>query len=640
MECANNLDSSHTFSEGVQENSIEIEKDSSNVHGLSLSILIQQDYNPIPSGALPGVGSICCFETNASFAYHVGVATNTVEEIKNRLSIVEVVSSYVPLQKAGVHYKARCPFHNEKTPSFLVSPERGSYHCFGCGVGGDMFSFVQAMDGVDFKGALKTLAEKAGVQIVYDRKEKKDDVDVLYTIMNDAAVWFAQQLSQDHPARAYLKRRGLNEDTIGAFNVGWAPDSWRDLYTALSEKYSEKDLLRAGLLKQGDRGTYDKFRSRIMFPLRDAVGRTIAFSGRIFAPEGTPVSEETAKYMNSPETELFKKSKVFFGFDTAKQAIRKHNFTILVEGQMDLLAVFQAGWHNVVASSGTALSLDHVMFLRRFSDNLLLALDADSAGVAAAQKVAMLALTNKMDVKIARLKGGKDPADLILEKGKEEWNGAVRDASHVIDYLLDVIEASSKDARAFLKEAEKSVLPFVAFIQSPIDKDFFIRRVADRLQVDESAVRRSVEGQKQAPAQVVEKKETPARMSPVVSPKLLEMWAMCEIEKKKEAPAFAVADVEKRLLDILPSFYETVSAAPETEKHAALFRIENEGREPSFLRDSVEILLTSIRRDALAEQYEKARNDLREAENKGEEERVGELLKLCTSLAQELAKTG
>ena len=262
---------------------------------------------------------------------------STVDQIKQRLSIVDVISQYARLTRAGANFKARCPFHHEKTPSFMVSPDRGTYHCFGCGVGGDIFTFVQEIEGVDFKGALKILAEKAGVLLVYDKKEY-DAGDRLYVALEEAAKVYEKNLTEAHPAYAYLKKRGLTDETIRSFRLGYVADEWRTLTAHLrAKKFTDKEIEAAGLAKRTEKGLYDRFRSRIIFSLFDPAGRPVGFSGRIFAEKGEPPMD-AAKYINSPETSLYNKSRLLYGYDRAKQHIRKFNFSILVEGQMDLLA--------------------------------------------------------------------------------------------------------------------------------------------------------------------------------------------------------------------------------------------------------------------------------------------------------------
>lgn len=427
--------------------------------------------------------------------------SSTVEQVKDRLSIEEVVSSYVKLQPSGQNLKARCPFHAERTPSFMVSPSRQTYHCFGCSVGGDIFSFIEAIEGVDFKGALKILADKAGVEIKYDAhsKEKSDEKEVLFRIMEAATEFFEENFTKNKNAKKYLKERALEDKTVKEFRVGFASDSWESLLTHLKEKgFTEVQIEKVGLIIKSEKkdGYYDRFRSRIMFPISDSAGRVVAFSGRIFELSPSTGSGQnashSAKYINSPETPLYNKSRILYGYDRARQSIRRNDFAILVEGQMDLLASHQAGYPNTVAISGTALTPEHVVLISRMSKNLVLALDADEAGLASAAKSARSALIANFDVKVARLLKGSDPADVVKNGGSKEWKKTIRSSKHIIEFLLDVYMEENTDERKFKLVVEKEVLPYLNLIQSAIDREHFVKRIAARLGSSEESVNNSL----------------------------------------------------------------------------------------------------------------------------------------------------
>ena len=414
----------------------------------------------------------------------------TKDLIKEKLGIAEVVGTYIKLEKAGINFKARCPFHNEKTPSFFVSPSRGGYFCFGCGEKGDIFSFVEKIEGVDFKGALKILAEKAGVEIRYEAPESKSEKELLHVVLEDATEYFEKALLEKKDALHYLKERGLEEKTINSFRLGYASLEWRELLSYLRKKgYRDDVIAKAGLIKKSDEESgkdyYDRFRGRIMFPITDTSGRVIAFSGRIF--EKPEKGEEPAKYINSPETPLVIKSKVLYGFDKAREGVRKWGFVVLVEGQMDLLMSHQAGYGNTVALSGTALTPEHVALLLRLSSKIVLALDADEAGLRASGKSAALTLSRGMDVKVARMKEGKDPADLV-KTDKDLWRQAIKEATHIIDFYLEVLKEMKLGERSFRKKVSEQVIPYVARVESPIDRAHFIGRVAMALHLPESSI--------------------------------------------------------------------------------------------------------------------------------------------------------
>jgi len=427
-----------------------------------------------------------------------------VEKIKERLSIEEVVGSYIKLEKAGKNLKAKCPFHNEKTASFYVSPDRGSFYCFGCGAKGDIFSFVEQFEGLDFMGTLKLLGERAGIPIVFERGETKSEKERLYTIMEEATNFFEYGLSQSKEAKEYLKKRGLNEETIKSFRIGFIPNEWRLLYNNLKNKgYSENEIEKAGLGKRPEAGEnglqktiYDRFRGRIMFPIMDSSGRVIAFSGRILVDDG-----KSAKYLNSPDTILFNKSTVLYGIDKAKQDIRSKNYSILVEGQMDLVLSHQAGIKNTVAVSGTALSdtltsrenvINNLGVIYRLSKNIILAFDSDNAGRKAAMRSAQIALSLGMDVKIADLKEGKDPADLVLED-REEWKNVLRKAKPVIEFQIDSVlrEAEQKNInlRKIPELIREKVLPFILALEGAMEKSHYIKMIHEKTQISEDAIR-------------------------------------------------------------------------------------------------------------------------------------------------------
>src|SRR3989344_2208356 len=425
--------------------------------------------------------------------------SSPVQKIKEKLSIEDVVSSYIKLDKAGVNLKAKCPFHNEKTPSFFVSPDRGTYYCFGCGASGDIFSFVENFEGLDFKGALKMLADRAGVKLGDYSVEKKDEKEKLLLVMEAATLRFIDNLSHQREAMEYLKSRGLAEQSVKEFRIGFAKEEWRDLYDYLKKKgFSDSEIEKAGLTKKSEKGSssggfYDRFRNRIIFPISDSGGRVIAFSGRIFKDDG-----KSAKYLNSPETLIFKKSSVLYGLDKAKESIRKNNFSILVEGQMDLVLSHQAMFRNTVATSGTALSdtevskenvVSNLGLIRRLSDNLVLAFDSDKAGMTATARAGKIALSLGMDVKVANLPEGSDPADLISRDGAPSWKEAIKNSKHLIEFLLN---GALKDAGGDMRKAgriiKEKILPYVDSLSSAIEKSYFLKKISDLACVPLSAL--------------------------------------------------------------------------------------------------------------------------------------------------------
>ena len=418
---------------------------------------------------------------------------SSVEQIKERLGIADVVGAYVKLEKAGSNYKAKCPFHNEKTPSFFVSPSRGSYYCFGCNAKGDIFSFVEQFEGLDFVGALKVLAQRAGVELVRENPKVKSEKDRLYAVLEKATEFFEHSLTTDTEAKNYLLQRGLKEETVKNWRLGFAPDTWQSLHDALQKRgFSTDEMTKAGLAKKGERGYYDVFRGRIMFPIFDSSERVIGFSARILPrlDDG-----KTGKYINSPETALFNKSRVLYGLNKAKFDIRKRDYSIMVEGQMDLVMSHQAGFTNTVAVSGTALSNDTVAegavtnlgLVQRLSNNIILAFDSDDAGFKASGRNAKIALSLGMDVKVAKMPQGDDPADIIL-RNPEEWKTIIKNSKHVIDFSLETLLEKNLEPRKLGKEIELLVLPYIKALKSAIDQSHFILTVSNKAGIKEEAL--------------------------------------------------------------------------------------------------------------------------------------------------------
>lgn len=421
--------------------------------------------------------------------------SSSVEKIKERLGIVEVLSTYLKLEKAGASFKAKCPFHNEKTASFFISPDRGTYYCFGCGVKGDIFTFVQEFEGVEFMQALQILALKAGVEIVPEKRGERNEKEKLFNLLEDATSFFQENLKKNKEVIAYLEKRGLKSGTIHGWQIGYAENEWRLLYNHLTKKGKGaessgdvKSILGVGLIKKNDKPTgepfYDTFRGRIMFPLSDQSGKVVGFSGRIF---GKADDGKSPKYLNSPETPLFIKSDFLYGLNKAKMAIRKQDYAIVVEGQFDLIMSHQAGFANTVASSGTALTERHIRKIQNLSNRIMFAFDGDSAGFAATERSAHLALSLGMEVKVAGLPTGDDPASLI-QKDPKAWSHIISKSKHIIDFYTDSLVASGIDSRTIGKRVKEKVLPFVLLVTSAIERSHFIKNISEKTGIKEQAI--------------------------------------------------------------------------------------------------------------------------------------------------------
>ncbi len=414
-----------------------------------------------------------------------------VDEIKQKLDIIQVVGEYVQLKKAGVNWKGRCPFHNEKTPSFMVNPDKGIFHCFGCNEGGDIYTFIQKIEGIDFPEALRLLAAKAGVPLEQYDPRVSSQKNRLMDICSSATNHWQEILtkSQGQKAREYLQRRGLTDSTIKSFKFGYALESWDDLFAYLKGKgFSEAEIFLAGLTveKSGGRGYYDRFRDRITFPVSDIHGNVIGFSARAMN------KDEAAKYINSPENPIYHKGRTLYALDKAKQAIRDTGYAIIVEGNMDAVTCHQAGFKNVVACSGTALTVEQIKILKRYTDNIALCFDQDEAGQRAAQRSIDLLLDAEMNIKIIQLAFGKDPDECIKHDIKL-WEQSLRGAKLVMQFYIDkyLTDESLVNINA-KKSATKIILNEVAKIKNKVEQSYWLKELANKLDVSEAILKESI----------------------------------------------------------------------------------------------------------------------------------------------------
>ncbi len=426
-----------------------------------------------------------------------------VEDIKARIDIVDFIGESLPLKQAGTNWKGKCPFHNEKSPSFMVSRERGSWHCFGCGEGGDIFTFVQKQEGLDFPEALQLLAKRAGVQLREYNKEEQTQKTKVIDVLRWVSHYYQEvfrKATDAEPARTYMQKRQVNETSLEDFGVGYAPAGWDITFQALKKKgFTDDDIFQAGLTIRKDRGAgfYDRFRNRIMFPIQDVHGTVVGFSGRVLDALVDPNGPVPAKYINSPQTIVYDKGRVLYGLDKAKQAIKKADTAVIVEGQMDCLMSHQAGVQNVVASSGTALTADHVQLLKRFSTNLVLSFDQDAAGAQAALRGVDQALMAKMSVRIVRLNQGKDPDELI-RNDLPAWQKAIETAQPLMEYYFQEATTGRDMTKVDDKKAVvKFLLPIIGKLGDAVEQAHYIQQLADMVHVDVAALRQSLAGQKQ-----------------------------------------------------------------------------------------------------------------------------------------------
>jgi len=415
-----------------------------------------------------------------------------IEEIKNRLNVVDIVGEYVKLSKTGINYRGICPFHSEKKPSFFVSPSRQMWKCFGCGKGGDVFEFIKEVEGIEFGDALRLLAKRAGVELKKEHPQIISERKRLYEICEIACSFFEKQLGNStsgKEAKEYLLKRGIKEESIKKWRLGYSPDTWQGLSDFLVGRgYTREEIIKAGLAVKSEKRNdpYDRFRGRIIFPVFDLNSQVIGFGARVFKEAD---KDETAKYINTPQTILYDKSSVLYGLNYAKTFIRKINQCVLTEGYTDAIMCHQAGFENTVAVSGTALTQNHLTILKRYTDNLLLSFDMDVAGDTATKRGINLAESLGFNIKIIdTYSEAKDPAEIILEN-PQRWEESIKNARSIMDFYFDsAFTKFDKTTPLGKKEIGKIILPAIKRLQNKIEQSYWIQKLAEKLSVKEDAV--------------------------------------------------------------------------------------------------------------------------------------------------------
>ncbi len=581
-----------------------------------------------------------------------------IDEIKNRLDVVDVIREYIQLKQAGANWKGLCPFHNEKTPSFMVSREKQIWHCFGCNEGGDIFSFIQKMEGIEFPEALKILADKAGVNLSYKNPKIANEKTKLMDVCENAARFFHAVLLESQTgqiARDYLKKREVTEDSIEDFRLGYAPDSWDSLMKALTKKgFSEKEIFLAGLTSKRDRGVgyYDRFRGRLMFPIADIHGNIVGFTARILGPQ----KEGVGKYINTPQTPIYDKSRIIYGLYKAKQEIKKEDLVVLVEGNMDVITSHGAGVKNVVASSGTALTVEQIKILKRYTENTALAFDADPAGEGAVERGIDLALGEGLNVKIIEVPGGKDPDECIKSSnGLEAWKKSIVEAESIMEYYFrkikekyDILKVEDK------KRAGNILLGKILKISNKIEQTHWLQKLSDLLNVPEEVLRTSllsIKQNKKTPLPDENNQKKPAKLS---KEEALERELMAVITS---FPEYFRLSVEKIMPDMLinPQFkelYKKMVYDYTKNKSLDLEKLEKslsdeEIRELEKLRlfadkdfsdEAGEKVLSNLLNIFLDNFKRKKRKELEqkisEAEKAGDKDRTGELMEELLKLSE------
>lgn len=566
-----------------------------------------------------------------------------IEEIRNRVDLAEVVSEYVRLKRAGRRLKGLCPFHTEKTPSFFVDPEKQLYHCFGCGAGGDVFSFVMEMEKMQFSEAVEHLAARIGYQLTRVTGKKTEGKQRLYDLMELSARLFQSHLwksEEGKKAIEYLKGRGFSEKTIKEFEIGLAPSAGASLTNKLlKEGYTKKELIQTGMSLERDGRVFDRFRGRIMFPIRDIKGRVVAFGGRQFS-SGEP------KYLNSPETPLFKKSSTLYNLYNARQEIIKNDRVLVVEGYTDVIALWQEGVTYTVATLGTALTTEHLQMLKRFTQNIYLAFDADAAGRKAAERgIDLIQAVGNSKVQVVFFPEGTDPADFVKEHSGSEVEELLASSRPLEDFVIDfrLSRFNLTDTREVSRAAEEAA-DVIARIADPVIFDEYLRSTASRLGITEDALRQKIS------AKMRYNKQTEKKSSPEVkiqkAPEHEEKLFRLIFQNFEEFAEKAAAELEPEHFsdDILRSVFEILKSTggfasssdflkylrkvgdENTVRRAAALAVSDEETEDTQSKKVFAELVHYLKLDALKREIRSLRQQLVEAERAKDYKRARELL--------------
>ena len=572
--------------------------------------------------------------------------TSPVQEIKDRLDIVDFIRSYIPLQPAGKNLKALCPFHREKTPSFMVSPERQMWHCFGsCGEGGDIFKFLMKYENLEFYEALKILAEKAGVELKKISPAEHKQFGILYDISQSAKDFFKKQLEQSTETLNYLKERGLKKETIEEFELGLAPNKFDDLSRYLTNSgYDIKDVERAGLIFKTERGSYvDRFRERIMFPLYNHFGKVVGFSGRVL-PRLEAEKPELGKYINTPETLIFNKSRILYGFHKTKKHILEQKSAVLVEGQMDFLMAYQDGVKNVIATSGTALTFDHLKTIRRLAEQLILCFDNDEAGFNAVERAIDLANANDFNVKILTLQDFKDPAE-AAQKSPGALAGLIKETKPAMEFYFErYLKEKVKLELPEFKKKIRIVLAKIKNLASAVERAQWLKELSQRTKIEEKTLAEEMEQLKTL--NYAEKNAELRRNSPRQSASSLRESACSRRElicQRLISLAILDKDFQERINEHLDYFLEDYSlilkclreeAKLEDERLNNLLNLislrssfESSILDPEKIEKEFQELLHQLRIEYLKEKRQGLTGLVKEAEGTGDETKVASVLK-------------
>ncbi len=560
-----------------------------------------------------------------------------IEKIKERADIIEIASNYTKLKKSGKRFIGLCPFHTEKTPSFTVDPEKGLYHCFGCGAGGDIFTLVMEKEGLDFPSALEFLAKKYNIAIPKRTSPTKKIEDDILEINQSAQLFFQNCLKgrEGEMARKYIEGRGISGNWIETLGLGFSPNQWDSLVKYLRNKgYNENIISLSGLGIRTERGLIDRFRGRVMFPIRNISGRIIAFGGRT-------IFEENPKYLNSPETPVYKKRMELFGLDLAKEEIKDKGFAILVEGYMDQISLFINGFKNTVASLGTSLTEDQVSLLRKFTDKIYIFYDPDSSGIASTIRAIPIILSQDISLKIVSIPQGLDPDTFVRERGKEGVEEALSRALSPVEFLIRNYKINENISPEEKAKRIRSIIEVLNGIREPILKRTYVRELSSLAGIEEELILR-----------MLRRKDVPQSSSQTELITPAEKKLIFAIIKGKEFSNEIVSVLRTLDLselgqkDLIESLIQIIEEKGEIspahiqekfsrEKQRIIYKILlDEGGEITV--DEMREYLKAIKRLILERKHKKLQEEITKEEKAGNRERLKELLLLKQKITKDI----
>lgn len=584
-----------------------------------------------------------------------------VEDIKARLDIVEVIREYVPVKAVGANFQALCPFHHEKTPSFVISPDKQIWHCFGCGRGGDVLAFVMEMESLGFMETLRLLAPKAGIVWRHENAAAYSRRNRLLDILDLTAKYFAHQLEKDPRGLAckkYLLDRGLSEETIKVWSIGYSQEE-RSLINFLKtrpargQKYSDEEIFLAGLSLKSDSGQYyERFRDRIMFPIWDVNNNVIAFTARV--NPGKEANEKMGKYINSPQTELYDKSRIVFALNRAKKSIKKDDLAVIVEGQMDAISAHQHGFTNVVASSGTALSAEQLRLIKRFSSNIALAFDMDTAGQMAADRGLKEAMAQEFNIKVIILPQGKDP-DECLRNNPKDFQNALLQAPSMMEYYFQKVKTEFDFSQVNSRKAGVAkLLKMIVQLSNKIEADFWLKRLSQEADVPESLLREAIAQTESGPVSTQttnkESELKPAsplsresRLSELLLALLVKFTDFLEYSLNNLDPDYLVGETNRLFYRNLIIYYNKVNVldyeqlrdylvnqderlGPMLDKISLLGEKDFYSFTPAAVKNEIIKIILDLKKSAWQTEIKQIERDLSQAEKKNDKVRVDALM--------------